>query len=116
MTKQLVAVLDKKMRLVGTKYKIRATPDDVTLPDDCDLPLNGTYKWQDDLFVPLGHGFPPIVSRPSATEAEALYDLIEMLGKKAPAKARTWADWYAVNLKKREEEMTRRHNTPKVER
>jgi len=116
MTKQLVAVLDKKMRLIGTKYKVRVAPDDVALPDDCDLPLNGTYKWQNDSFVPLGHGFPPISSRPSATEAEALYDLIDMLGTKAPDKARAWANWYAANLKKREEEMSRRHRTPKIER
>ncbi len=113
---KLIAVLDAKSYLVGYKRKIRQGPLDVVVPDGCDLPTDGTYKWDGKRFVPLGHGFAPIVSRPPATMDEVMLETIEAMGEKAGPKARAWADWYRLNLLKREEEMSRRHRTPSVRR
>ncbi len=113
---KLVAVLDRKMYLVGYKRMTRPGPLDVVVPDNCDLPTNGTYKWSGKMFIPLGHGFAPIVSRPPATMDEVMLETIEAMGTKAGPKARAWADWYRLNLLKREEEMSRRHRTPSIRR
>ena len=116
MTTVLVAGLNSKGWLIGKKRKRKISDDDVVLPDDCDLPTNGTYKWTGSKFEPLGHGFPPIVSRPPVTEAQALFAVIEKLGGNCPPNARAWADWYDANLRAREEEMSLRHRTPKITR
>ncbi len=113
---KLIAVLDEKNYLVGYKRKMKPGPLDVVVPDNCDLPANSTYKWDGKRFHPLGFDFPPVVTRPPATHDEVMLEIIEGLGKKAGEKARAWADWYRLNLKKREEEMSRRHRTPKIER
>ncbi len=113
---KLIAVLDAKSYLIGYKRSIKPGPLDVVVPDACDLPTNGTYKWDGKSFVPLGHGFAPIVSRPPATMDEVMLETIEAMGDKAGPKATAWADWYRVNLLKREEEMSRRHRTPSIRR
>jgi hypothetical protein len=111
-----IAVLDQKRRLVGYKRQVKVGPLDVVVPDNCDLPANGTYKWDGKRFVPLGHGFAPVVTRPPATIDEVMLEIIEGQGRKAGPKATAWADWYRVNLLKREEEMSLRHRTPKITR
>ena len=101
---RLVATLDKQMRLVGSKIK-KPGKHDVVLPDQCDLALDGRYKWDGERFVPLGHGFGPVVAKPPVSEAAVLYALIEALGDKAPTDAVLWAEWYEQNLKVRDEEL-----------
>ncbi len=113
---KLIAVLDARQYLVGYKRKVKPGPLDVIVPDDCDLPTNGTYKWDGKRFMPLGHGFPPVVTRPPATTDEVILEIIAGMGNKAGPKARAWADWYRLNLLKREEEMSRRHRTPSIKR
>ncbi len=113
---KLIAVLDAKQYLVGYKRKIKPGPLDVVVPDGCDLPADGTYKYDGKRFVPLGHGFPPVVTRPPATMDEVVLEIIAALGNKSGPKARAWADWYRVNLLRREEEMSRRHRAPKIKR
>ncbi len=113
---QLIAVLDANKRLVGTTKKARPGKDDVVLPDNCDLAVDGSYKWDGKRFVPLGHGFGPVVARPPISETAVLYLLIDALGDDAPHMARGWADWYAKNLKVREEEQAIRTRKPKIRR
>lgn len=113
---RLIAVLDAQNYLVGYKRKLKPGTLDVVVPDDCDLPPNATYKWDGKRFVPLGHGFPPVVTRPPATMDEVILEVIDGLGKKAGPKAVAWAEWYRLNLLKREEEMSRRHRTPNIKR
>ncbi len=113
---KLIAVFDANNRLIGTKTKARPGSDDVVLPDDCDLPLDGSYKWVDNTFMPLGHGFGPVVAKPPTSEAAVLYLLVGALGDNAPHDARAWADWYAENLKVRDEERARLHRKPKIRR
>ncbi len=114
--KKLIAVLDKNKRLIGTKRKANPGSDDVVLPDGCDLSTDGMYKYDGKRFVPLGHGFGPVVAKPPISETAVLYLLIDALGDKAPHETREWADWYAVNLKVREEEMALRRRKPKTRR
>ncbi len=114
--KKLIAVLDGNRRLVGTKRKATPDKDDVVLPEGCDLSLDGMYKWDGASFVPLGHGFGPVVTKPPFSETAVLYELVDALGDDAPVQAREWADWYAVNLKVREEEMALRRRKPKMRR
>ncbi len=125
---ELIAVFDEKKRLFGTKRKARPgkddvilpdncdLQDDVILPDNCDLPTDGSYKWDGTCFVPLGHGFGPVVAKPPFSESSVLYLLVVALGDGAPHPAREWADWYAENLKVREEELALRHSKPKIRR
>lgn len=103
-----VAVLDKRGYLVGDA-KLRGNqklPAGGVEMDPGDLPLDGTYKWDPEnrAFVPLGHGFPRIVSKPPVSETMVLYHIVRALGKKLPAEARAWADWYEANLRQRDEE------------
>lgn len=112
----LVAILDDDKRLVGTKRKARPGKDDVVLPDNCDLTTDGMYKWDGTCFVPLGHGFGPVVAKPPFSESSVLYLLVVALGDKAPHPAREWADWYAENLKAREAELALRHRKPRIRR
>ncbi len=114
--KKLIAVLDGNKRLVGTKRKANPDEKDVVLPEGCDLSTDGMYKWDGSSFVPLGHGFGPVVAKPPYSEAAVLSLLIDDLGDKAPHQAREWADWYSVNLKVREEEMALRRRKPKMRR
>ena len=113
---KLIAVLDARNYLTGYKRKKTPGPLDVVVPDNCDLPANGTYKWDGRKFVPLGHGFPPVVTRPPVTSDEVMLEIIEAMGLKARPKAEAWAEWYRTNLLKREEEMSKRHRTPKITR
>ncbi len=111
-----VAILDKNKRLTGFKSKSRPGKDDVVVPDNCDLETDGSYKWDGTCFVPLGHGFGPVVARSPISEAAVLYLLVDALGGGAPHQAREWADWYAENLKVREEEQAIRTRKPKTRR
>ncbi len=113
---KLVAILDGNKCLIGARRKAKIGKGDIVLPDDCDLAMDGRYKWDGKAFVPLGHGFGPVVARPPVSEAAVLYMLVEQLGDAAPAKAREWADWYASNLKQREMELARRSRKPRTER
>ena len=113
---KLIAVLDERRYLTGYKRKLKPGPLDVVVPDNCDLPANSTYKWDGKRFHPLGFDFPPVVTRPPATVDEVLFEIVGGLGKRAGEKALAWSEWYALNLKRREEEMSLRHRTPKIER
>ncbi len=114
--KQLIAVFDANKRLTGTKMVSNPGKDAVLLPDGCDLPMDGSYKWDGTCFVPLGHGFGPVVARPPISETAVLYLLVDALGDDAPHQAREWADWYEENLKVREEEQALRAGKPKIRR
>lgn len=113
---QLVAVLDDERRLIGTKNKRAVVKGDVALPVGCDLPLDGTYKWNGSSFIPLGHGFGPVVAKPPYSESAVLFLLVQAMGKKAPHECLAWAEWYAENLKVREDELARRRGKPKIRR
>ena len=106
----LIAVLDKNGHLVGTR-RDEPNADDVVLPDDCDLPLNGTYKWMPDqkCFMPLGTGFPRVAAKPPVSETQVLYLLASAIGEELlPKEVQDWMRWYEKNLKKREEELQAR--------
>lgn len=103
-----IAKLDKKGRLIGLKkLKGKAKPreGDVEVDDECDLPHDGTYKWDAEAgaFIPLGHGF-GCPARPPISEAKVLYLIAQELGKKMPQEVRDWCTWYENNMQRREEE------------
>lgn len=103
----LIAVLDGRDRLVGTR---RAFPidSDVVLPERCDLPMDGTYKWveREKAFFPLGHGFQRPATRPNISEARVLYLICSQMRDSLPAEAAEWMQWYEENVKARDEEAT----------
>lgn len=105
----LVAVLDAQARLVGTITKRRPdlAPGEIALPAAFDLPTNGTYKWVPDhkAFLPLGHGFPKVASKPAITEAAVLYQLAKRFAPELPQDVADWVGWYEKNLKARDDEL-----------
>jgi len=103
-----VAKLDKKGFLIGLKKlrkKEKPKDNDVVVDDECDLPHDGSYKWnaKAKAFVPLGHGFGR-PERPPVSEAKVLYLIAQKLGKDMPQEVRDWCTWYETNIKRREEE------------
>lgn len=103
----LIAVLDDNGHLVGTR-RGKSSGDDIVLPDDCDLPLDGTYKWMSDreCFLPLGAGFPRVATKPPVSETQVLYLLANAVGEEhLPREVHDWMRWYESNLKKRNEEL-----------
>lgn len=108
MSETLIAILDANDRLVGTRTGEPGLGD-VPLPDGCDLPTDGTYKWVADhaAFFPLGHGFPRISSKPPVSEAYVLHWVVTRAiaaGENVPPGVRGWADWFASHHKPREDE------------
>jgi len=101
-----VALLDDNNRLVGLKSKEQPTADDLVVDSNCDLPTDGSYKWsaEQTCFVPLGHGFGPVSSRPPISNMRALYLVAQCLADDIPQEVRDWMDWYEQNLQKRDEE------------
>ena len=71
-----IAILDDDGRLVGYKTKKKPAESDVVVPDDCDLPADGTYKWHEEAFWPVGkgHGKP---SRPPIPDHHVLYLIVK---------------------------------------
>ena len=110
MSQRLVAVLDENNHLVGTTRKTKLAQGDVHLPEEFDLPTDGTYKWAKGedgtwAFWPLGHGFSNTPTRPPVSDFRALYDVIRAVKEgRDPIDALRWATWYEKNVKQREEE------------
>lgn len=104
--RRLIAKLDPQGHLVGTRRAV-PTEGDLVLPESCDLPADGSYRWDGATFHPLGHGHPTAVPRPPCSEARVLWMLVTAFGDKLPKEARDWAAWYGENLKTREAEVAR---------
>ncbi len=102
MNEIMIAVLDEQGCLIGTRMGI-PVQGDVTLPDDCDLPLDGTYKWMEEhaAFVPLGHGFPRAPSRPPVSIERVVYLMAMEMADRLPAEVVAWAGWYAEHFQQR---------------
>jgi len=94
-----VAVLDGDKRLIGS---VKAT-DGI---DFGDLPLNGSYKYDEEKgqFVPLGFGFCKIKVHQPYSNDFVMRRIIDALGDNAPIEAKEWAAWYDENLRRRDEE------------
>lgn len=108
MSEMMIAILDANSRLVGTRIGEPA-PGDVPLPDGCDLPLDGSFKWvpEEQAFFPLGHGFPRISAKPPVSEAYVLHWVVMRAidaGEDVPSGVRGWAEWFGQHHKQREDE------------
>ena len=101
------AILDGDGRLVGKK-KIPETDAHLYAfaAEELDLAADGRYKFDADRgsFIPLGHGFPRLSTKPPIPDDYALFLVIRSLGDSVPAEVRAWADWYDANLRRRTEE------------
>lgn len=103
-----IARLDDNDRLIGYKKlgKKVKTPDGAIVVDDgCDLPTDGTYKWDQkhNCFMPLGHGFGK-PNRAPIPDIQALY-LVALTVDNPPQELRDWMKWYEDNLKQAHEEL-----------
>lgn len=100
-----IAVLDAQLRLIGFTTKEVALKSDVVVPDECDLPVDGTYKWVEghNAFLPLGHGFQR-TRRPPIADTRVIYELAKLMLDKLPEECKAWVQWYEENMKRRHEE------------
>lgn len=94
-----VAILDDMGRLIGYKTKKKPAEADVVVDDECDLPADGSYKWHEGTFWPVGkgHGKP---ERPPISDHRVIYILVKQLWDDMPQEARDWAEWYDANIKR----------------
>ena len=92
-----IAILDKNARLIGLRKlssgkKVRKGT--VEVPDECDLPTNGTYKWmaEESCFMPVGHGLGRPGPAPISTEQVIL--LLATSMNNPPQEVLDWMKWY----------------------
>jgi len=100
--------LDKESRLIGIVSSDEPVIGAIPLPDGCDLPTDGSYKWVEDAqaFFPLGHGFPRATTKPPYSEMHVLYMMAKAMRDTAPAEVAEWAAWYESHMKQQSEERT----------
>lgn len=105
MTK-IVAILDAEAALIGIEEVSDAEARDrVVVPPNIDLPLDGTYKWVGDHFVPLGYEFgKPTPPQISPDHASYLFMRAQLDGTPIPAEVHIYADWYRDTILPRVEE------------
>ncbi len=103
-----IAILDKKSRLIGLQrlededmisegvvVPEEMIPEDaVFVVDECDLPVDGTYKWmpEDKGFMPVGHGLGKPGPAPISTETVVLLLAANMTNP--PQEMLDWMKWY----------------------
>lgn len=104
-----IAKFDNEGRLVGYRTVTKVTKDQVEVPDNCDLPTDGTYRWDGKSFVPLGHGYGKPARPPVASDYAVFLMMKSWLNDATPpAECRAWVEWYEKNLAKRNEELAKR--------
>ncbi len=96
-----VAELNDKGRLVGLKRGVRKSDlvdGAVLVNPECDLPLDGSYKYSQEsrCFVPLGHGFGKPMQAP-ITESRVLYHIARAL-EDPHEELRQWLAWYETHI------------------
>lgn len=96
-----IAELDENQRLVGYIKKKKPSEADIVVPDGCDLPTDGTYRWSvsDGAFFPVGRGFGK-PKRPAIPDHKVLHLIAKSLGKNAPQEVRDWVEWYETNIER----------------
>ncbi len=93
----MIAILDKNARLIGLR-KLSGEEEwcegTVGVPDGCDLPTDGTYKWMADdaCFMPVGHGLGKPGPAPISTEQVIFLLAADM--DNPPREVLDWMEWY----------------------
>ncbi len=92
-----IAILDRNSRLVGLRKLSegeKLNNDAVEVSDECDLPVDGTYKWMldDACFMPVGHGLGKPGPAPVSTEQVVL--LLAARMHNPPQEVTDWMEWY----------------------
>ena len=92
-----VAILDKDARLIDLQKldEMEEVPlDAIVVPNTCDLPIDGTYKWmnKEACFMPVGRGQDKPKQAPISTE-EVLFLLATNIHDLSP-EVRNWMKWY----------------------
>lgn len=86
------AILNDKGVLIGAVDT--DDPDDDAI--DCgDLPVEGTYFWDGEKFIPVGHGHGK-PTRPPVDRDRAVYLMMRSVisGAPVPQECIDWCDWY----------------------
>ena len=103
-----VAQLDRQQRLVGYRKVKKLSKTHIEVPDDCDLPTDGRYRWDGARFVPLGHGYGKPDNPPVATDFAVFLMMRALVNEQPiPDECRLYVEWYEKNLRKRNEELVR---------
>ncbi len=102
-----IAVLDKNNNLIGYTTKESIEKGDVEVPENCDLPVDGSYKWNGTTFLPPGFKFAKPLKPPIAT-GFAIYLMMEELIKEGFLKesngCMVWFDWFKETMLERSNE------------
>lgn len=103
-----IAILSDDGFLEGLKEKDEPESSDIVVDSNIDLPLDGTYKWNDNSksFIPRGHGF----ERPDSSPVPSQLVMYQLIKQKSTLsrETRMWKDWYEANLLERHMESVHR--------
>jgi hypothetical protein len=103
-----IARLDKNGFLIGYTRVKRVAEKHVVVPEGCDLPTDGSYRWTGKTFIPRGHGYGK-PARPPVASDYAMFLMMKALlaGTDLPAECQAYVTWYEQNLAKRNEELAK---------
>lgn len=107
---KIVGVFDANNVLIDSK-RVDADAEGIEIGD---LKTDGSMKYVPEAkaFIPMGHGYGKVKTKPPAETELVLANLIEALaavpGFELPHTASEWLDWYNVDMRRRHEEMATR--------
>ncbi len=103
-----VARLNEGKYLVGYRQVKKVNESHVVVPDNCDLPVDGSYRWDGERFIPRGHGYGKPSSPPMSADYAMFLTMRALLNDKPiPPEVQLYVTWYEENLAKRNEELSR---------
>ena len=89
-----VAVLDEKGLMIGA-YDAAPGDDATDLINAGDLPADGSYRWDGQTFIPMGHGHGKPTRRTVGSDKAVYLFMRAMIdGTPIPQECADWCTWY----------------------
>lgn len=107
-----VAMLNQHDCLIGYEHVAANKAEDrIVVPENCDLPVDGSYKWvgEQRCFLPVGAGFGK-PKRPPVSPDYAIFLTLRALVNDTPIpdEVGEYVDWYDATLRERNQARTKK--------